>query len=74
MKPLVPWVHRATDGRGPREVYLNGELIGRVLFADERRGYVRVHAPAPGEPQAYQVLRGKVEVKMIGGGGGGPGQ
>jgi hypothetical protein len=63
MKPNVPWVHRSDDGRGPREVYLNGELIGRVLYADERRGFVHVHEE--GKPLVHITLRGKVEVRPV---------
>lgn len=69
MKPLVPWVHRGDDGRGPREVYLDGKLIGRVLYADERRGFVHVHED--GNSLVHLTLRGKVEVRPVGGGGNG---
>lgn len=37
-------VHEANDGRGPRDVYLNGRLIGDVVYANERSGKVRVIA------------------------------
>ena len=33
-----PNIHTAGDGRGAREVYVNGTLMKRVVYADTRRG------------------------------------
>lgn len=38
-----PWEHWPNDGRGPRQVLLDGKEISRVVFADERRGLVLIH-------------------------------
>lgn len=60
-------VHTPDDGRGHRLVFLNGELLERVIYADTRRGFVRV----VGDPVKldkfrkrvlWKTLRGKVEV------------
>ena len=34
-------IHTPHDGRGNRDVFLNGKKIDHVIFADERRGIVR---------------------------------
>lgn len=61
--------HSAQDGKGPREVYVNGELVQRVVWADDARGRVLCHR------YPYVVrngtlrrcyLQGKVEVRPIG--------
>ena len=42
MKPNK-YVHTPYDGRGTnRDVLLNGNKIDRVIYADEKRGIVRV--------------------------------
>lgn len=35
-------IHTPSDGRGPRDVYLNGKLIQRVVYANTKKGKVRV--------------------------------
>ncbi len=35
-------IHTPEDGRGVRDVFLNGKLLERVTYADTRRGIVRV--------------------------------
>lgn len=35
-------VHTAGDGRGPRDVFLNGNLMKDVVYADIRKGKIRV--------------------------------
>ena len=62
------YVHTPYDGRGTnRDVLLNGNKIDRVLYADEKRGIVRV----VGNPiridkwhkrVLWRTLRGRVEV------------
>ena len=64
MKTVPSWIHRCDDGRGPREVYLDGKLIGRVLYADERRGFVNIHEDCRG--LVHKTLHGKVEVRPLG--------
>ena len=39
-------VHYVGDGRGPRDVLVNGNRIGSVVYADEEKGIV-VFAPYP---------------------------
>ena len=66
-KPLH--AHTAGDGRGPRDAYLNGKLIEHVLYADERKGVVRV-AVWPYRLDKYRkrilvrTLHGTVKVVM----------
>jgi hypothetical protein len=42
MGKLPPHIHTPSDGRGPRDVYLDGVLIKRVIMADTKRGIVQV--------------------------------
>lgn len=42
MRKQPPHIHLPQDGRDPRDVFLNGQLVKRVLYADTRRGLVRV--------------------------------
>ncbi|MDW2592607.1 hypothetical protein [Citrobacter braakii] len=65
-------IHYAGDGRrGAREVYLNGERIEHVTYADTKKGIVRYN-PHPlrfkpnGDIQS-RTLRGVVEVIFVGG-------
>lgn len=68
-------IHTAYDGRGSRDVFLNGKLIDRVVYADTRAGIVRV----VGNPLNLdrwkkriltRTLRGTVEVRAKVGAGG----
>ena len=62
------YVHTPYDGRGTnRDVLLNGNKIDRVLYADEKRGIVRVtHSPMRLDKWRkrilWKTLRGRVEV------------
>ena len=38
-----PWVHTPLDGRGMRAVYLDGRRVDRVIYADTRAGFIRLH-------------------------------
>lgn len=41
-----PWIHHPGDGRGQRFVYLDGEMVRQCIYADTRRGIVRLaHEP-----------------------------
>lgn len=40
MKPS--YIHEPGDGRGPRDVFLNDRRLDAVLYANERRGVVKV--------------------------------
>ena len=40
---VFPRIHTPDDGRGGRDVYLDGTMIERVVYADTRRGFVRMH-------------------------------
>lgn len=44
---MKQWIHEPSDGKGARRVLLNGEEIGRVVYADERKGFVRIHDNPP---------------------------
>ena len=61
------YVHTPHDGRGRRDVFLNGKCITRVLYADTKRGVVRVtHDPIKLDKRRKkirtQTLRGTVDV------------
>ena len=75
MKPNQ-YVHTPKDGRVPRDVLLNGNKIDRVIYADEKRGIVRVlRSPIRLDKWCKRVLwrtfRGRVEVvsKVVSEGG-----
>ncbi len=75
MKPNQ-YVHTPYDGRGKRDVFLNGNKIDRVIYADEKRGIVRVTIwPIRLDKWRKNVLcktlRGRVEVvsKVVSEGG-----
>ena len=63
------FVHTCDDGKGNRDIWLNGRLLKYVVFADVRRGKVRVDR-YPLRLDKYRkrvlqvTLRGRVEVKM----------
>lgn len=40
---MHPWIHTPDDGRGMRAVYLDGKKVDQVVYADTRRGIVRIH-------------------------------
>lgn len=71
MNPIRrPWEHSPHDGRGLRRVYLNGEVIERVVYADTRRGLVLQHEDPPriiGDRIIPRKRYGRVEVVPIGG-------
>ena len=76
MKPNK-YVHTPYDGRGTnRDVLLNGEKIERVIYADEKRGIVRVvgnkiRIDKWHKRVLWKTLRGRVEVvsKVVSEGG-----
>lgn len=62
-----PHIHTPSDGRGGRNAYLNGNLVRRVVYADTKKGYIRVTDDPPkldkyGKRVISRTLRGKVEV------------
>ena len=64
-----PNIHTPNDGRGPRAVFVDGERVERVTYADTRRGLIRyshypLRANARGEV-VERTRRGKVEVRPI---------
>lgn len=63
MKTKPQWIHEAGDGRGPRQVYVDGVPLKMVMYADQRRGFVRV--AAPDSPANHYVVRGTVEVRPL---------
>lgn len=65
-----PWRHSAADGRGPRAVFLDGERIERVVWADERRGIVKqydnpLRLNRRRNCAIARVRRGHVEVRPL---------
>lgn len=65
-----PWRHTLADGRGLRAVYLDGQRIERAVYADERRGIVKVYDNPPqfrhGSFEIVtRVKRGHVEVRPL---------
>lgn len=64
-------VHIAGDGRGDRDVYLNGKPLRNVVYADTRRGVVRLYDSPPkvhkhGKRVIQRTRRGVVEVVFRG--------
>lgn len=61
-----PDIHTLDDGRGPRDVYLNGEKIEGVIYADTERGIVKqMDKPIRLDSKkrlVSHVLRGEVKV------------
>ena len=60
--------HSAKDGKGRRYVYVNGNRIKRVKWANEEQGLVCFHPhkrrPIKGEVYT-RLLRGNVKVEFI---------
>lgn len=61
-------IHTPKDGRGPRDVFVDGKLVDHVFFADTRRGIVRAYKyPLKVDKRRKRVLsetmRGLVEVR-----------
>jgi len=60
-------IHTADDGRGLRDVFVNGNLIDGVVYADTKKGVV-IFAPKPyraakNKDYVYtRKLNGRVEV------------
>lgn len=68
-------IHTGNDGRGTRDVFLNGRLIDRVMYADTRLGFVRViddpiRLDKEKKRLLTRTLRGIVEVRARGSAGG----
>jgi len=49
-------IHTPSDGRGLRNVFVNGNLINRVVYADTKKG------EAYFTPSPVRVIRGKDEI------------
>lgn len=43
-----PYVHYAGDGLGPRDVFVNGNPIRHVVYANQAKGVVEFACPAAG--------------------------
>lgn len=60
-------IHRVGDGRGPRDVFLNGIPVRNVLYANTMEGVVRCHDDPP-KPDKHRnrlierTRRGLVEI------------
>lgn len=60
-------IHMVGDGRGQRDVYLNGKPLKNVVYANTRTGEVRVYDDPPkvhkhGKRMIVRTRRGMVEV------------
>ena len=61
-------IHTPTDGRGLRDVFVNGKLVMHVFFADTKHGVVRLY-PHPFKLDKWRkrvlskTLHGIVEVR-----------
>ncbi|MFA4294426.1 hypothetical protein P2B08_17705 [Xanthomonas perforans] len=60
-------IHTPDDGRGRRQVLVDGRPVKRVVYADTRRGLVRYHNDPPkvhkhGKRFIEKTRRGTVEV------------
>ena len=58
MKNQPYWIHTHDDGRGARFVMVDWKFVDKVLYADEKRGIVKVHR----EGRTIDILKGKVVV------------
>ena len=64
---MAEHIHRPLDGRGMRKIFVNGNQVDRVFYADTKKGIVdyypqpiRVHKH--GKRMLSRRLRGHVEV------------
>ena len=67
-KSHPPHIHTADDGRGLRNVYLNGKKISSAFYADTNRGIVLAYrlpfcADKRRKRLLFNKIRGNVEVK-----------
>ncbi|EKF47687.1 MULTISPECIES: hypothetical protein [Acinetobacter] len=64
--------HSVGDGKGRRRIYVNGNLINHVIWANEEKGLI-CYMPYPfkvnkKKDRVYtRLLRGNVRVEMING-------
>ena len=59
MKTKPEWVHEPDDGRGPREVFVDGVKVHRCVYADTRRGFARFLT----DGLRHEIVRGQVQVR-----------
>lgn len=65
---MPEWLHQVDDRRGPRQVFLDGEPVNQVIFADTKHGFLIKNAEplrAEGELVVREVLEGKVTVEFL---------
>ena len=66
---VSPYIHKWNDGRGNRDVFVNGKLVKQVFYAHVRKGIVR-YFPRPLRVHKYgkrvitRTLRGEVTVQL----------
>ena len=62
-------VHHRGDGRGVRQVFVNGRPVSRIVVADTKRGVARQHVGIRGRGRQllYRAIRGTVTVEPIDG-------
>lgn len=55
-------IHRVGDGRGPRDVFVNGNKIDCAVWADTKRGEVVFH---PRPARIHKLRRDEVYARML---------
>ena len=65
-----PHIHKPGDGRGARRVFVDGEAVDRVFYADTRKGFVRAHYQPirlnrRGESARFYKRRGVVTIEPL---------
>ena len=67
---MADHIHTVDDGRGQRDVFVDGKKIEHVFYADTRRGIVDYY-PWPPKVHKWKKeiisrrLRGRVEVRNV---------
>ena len=62
------WIHTPDDGRGRREVFLNGRKVLHAVYADTKKGKVRrslMRADKYGKRVLLRTEYGKVDVRPL---------
>lgn len=65
---MADHIHTPDDGRGIRDVFVDGQKVGHVFFADTKRGIVDYYPQPPKiDKREKRIisrrLRGRVEVR-----------
>lgn len=57
----------ANDGKGPRQVFVDGRAVKRIVSVDMERGTALQHVGMSGRRRRllYRAIRGRVEVRPL---------